>query len=135
MTAIIYLRKHAAELNIESNRIGVLGFSAGGSLAIHLSLSEQSETRPDFAGFIYSVFRPEEKNIVPPNAPPAFIACATDDKLASSTNSINLYNMWIKSNNSAELHIYARGGHGLRGSPDATSWIIRFQEWMVSQGF
>jgi acetyl esterase/lipase len=132
MNAMLYVRKHAADFKIDSNRVGVLGFSAGGGLAIYLSLNGPSVTRPNFAGFIYSAFG---KNEVPANAPPVFIACATDDVLASSTNSINLYNAWIAASNSAELHIYAKGGHGLRGSPEAKTWIIRFQEWLGLQGF
>jgi acetyl esterase/lipase len=80
--------------------------------------------------FFYSSYR---KNIISPNAPPAFIACAIDDILAASANSTNLYNAWIASKNSAELHIYSKGGHGLRGSAPASNWIQRFTEWIDVQ--
>jgi acetyl esterase/lipase len=133
--AMLYVRKHAADFKIDSNRVGVLGFSAGGGLAIYLTLNGPTVTRPNFAGFIYATFRPDGNNALPANAPPVFIACATDDILASSTNSVNLYNAWIAANNSAELHIYAKGGHGLRGSREASTWITRFQEWLGAQGY
>jgi len=45
-----------------------------------------------------------------------------------------LYNDWMNSKHSAELHLYTKGGHGLRGFP-AESWIIRFEEWLDVQGF
>jgi acetyl esterase/lipase len=133
-TAMKYVREHAAEYKIDESRIGVIGFSAGGSLAVRLSLNEKPEARPAFVAFIYSVFNPSAYPAVPPNAPPAFIACATDDVLAASTNSAALYNAWIASKNSAELHIYTKGGHGLRGSVAAKNWINRFIEWLDELG-
>lgn len=132
MTAITYVRNHAAEFKIDPSRVGIIGFSGGGSLAFNLSINEQLAARPNFSAFIYSVL---SQNVIPSNAPPAFIACATDDILAASTYSTNLYNSWIASGSSAELHVYAKGGHGLRGSPAANNWIIRFMEWLVTQGF
>ena len=134
MTAITYVRNHAAEFKIDPSRVGIIGFSGGGSLALSLSINEKSESRPNFSAFIYSVYRPNE-NTIPTNAPPAFIACATDDILAPSTNSTNLYNAWVASKNSVELHIYSKGGHGLRGSAESRNWITRFTEWLGAQGF
>ena len=134
-TAITYVRTHAAEFKIDPSRIGMIGFSAGGSLVLNLSINVKSETRPNFSAFIYSVYRPNDTNSIPPNSPPAFIACATDDILAAPTNSTNLYNAWIASKNSAELHIYSKGGHGLRRNAASNNWITRFKEWLDTQGF
>ena len=133
VAAIQYVRQHAAEYKIDEKKTGVIGFSAGGLLAINLSTNEKAALRPNFAGIIYSVFRHNE-HTVPLNAPPVFIACATDDVRAASTNSINLYGAWIASKSSAELHIYSKGGHGLRGSVESGNWIIRFTDWLDSQG-
>ena len=124
--AIRYVRAHANEYKIDSNKVGALGFSAGGGLVQYLSLEADSSARPNFSGFIYSVYR---QKVINSNAPPAFIACATDDVLAFSTNSTNLYNAWVAAKNSAELHVYKSGGHGLRGFP-ASSWIQRYIEWI-----
>ncbi|MEO7393410.1 MAG: alpha/beta hydrolase [Chitinophagaceae bacterium] len=132
--AIIYVRQHAAAYKIDSKKIGIIGFSAGGGLAIQLSLINNESTRPDFAGFIYSVFNAKESPPVPDSASPVFIACATDDILASPSNSINLYNAWLEKKRPAELHIYAKGGHGLRAG-NAGSWLNRFEEWLYVQGF
>ncbi len=130
LTAITYVRTHAAEFKIDPTRVGAVGFSGGASLVLNLSTNEQSGTRPDFSAFIYSVYRQKS---IPLKAPPAFIACATDDILAPSINSTNLYNAWVAAKNSAELHIYATGGHGLRTYPGNT-WILRYLDWLKLQG-
>ena len=133
-TAIKYLRSFAAELKIDPKRIGVIGFSAGGTLAINLSMSEQSETKPDFTGIINSTFNANERIAAPLNAPPAFIAAASDDKAAISSNSAALYHAWIASQNSAELYIHTKRGDRLQPSA-GNSWIERFMEWLRVKGF
>ena len=72
---------------------------------------------------------------------PLFIAAATDDQLALVSNSIGIFNDWLLANQSAELHLYAKGGsgvegmptHGLNGNP-ANTWVLRFLEWMEAMG-
>lgn len=132
-TAMQYVRKHAVEYNLHADRIGVIGFSAGGSLAISLSLNDRPEIKSDFSGFLYSTISTNDNINVPANAPPVFIACATDDVLASTSNSIHLYNAWLASKRPVELHIFAKGGHGLKGSAPASNWIHRFTEWLDVQ--
>jgi len=74
---------------------------------------------------------------VPADAPPIFIAVAGDDAFARSA-CIPLYNTWCEAGKSAELHIYAQGGHGFgmfkTGLP-TESWIERFGEWLKLNGF
>ena len=131
--AIEYVRQHAAEYKVDPKKVGIIGFSGGGALAITLSFNDKDELRPNFAAFIYTLFKPEY-NTVPINAPPVFIACATDDLFAPSSNSISLYNAWKASNIVAELHIYTKGGHGLMSAP-ANTWIFRFEEWLDTLGY
>lgn len=132
--AIYYVRQHAAEYKIDPNRVGIIGFSAGGSLARGMAYNYTPETRPDFAAVIYAGIGPEIKPMIPTDAPPLFIAGATDDKLVPVSYNINLYHLWVTANRSAEVHLYAKGGHGLWGIP-ASSWITRFEEWLSAQGF
>jgi acetyl esterase/lipase len=131
--AIWLIRKQAAKLGIKPNRIGIMGFSAGGMVTIGAALSTDPESRPDFAGAIYA---PWSGGTVPANAPPLFILAAADDKLASP-GSIMTYNEWKGAGRDAELHIYSKGGHGFgmqkKGLP-ADTWIERFGDWMQSQG-
>jgi acetyl esterase/lipase len=130
VAAMQYVRQNAAKYNIDQKKIGFIGFSSGAGLAMHVVTGEL-KARPDFAGFIYcGKLTPD----ISSDAPPAFIVSATDDALAAPTNSINLYNAWIEKKRPAELHLYAKGGHGLWGAP-ANTWIYRFEEWLEAQGF
>ncbi len=129
--AMRYVRQNTSKYNIDGNKIGFIGFSSGASLAMDVMTVEQKEARPNFVGFIYSG-RP--RTAIPADAPPAFIVSATDDVAARPSNSINLYNAWLENKRPAELHLYAKGGHGLWGAP-ANTWILRFEEWLQSQGF
>jgi hypothetical protein len=75
---------------------------------------------------------------VPKDAPPMFLAAASDDQLGLAGDSIGLYNQWTASHKSAELHMYAKGGHGFgmrkQGFP-SDAWIDRFGDWLDSQGW
>lgn len=131
--AVAYVRKHAQEFNIDTSRIGVMGFSAGGFLAANLAYNYTSAARPDFVAPIYCVITNIKDRSIKPDAPPLFIAAATDDALAPVINSIHLYTDWITAKKSAELHLYANGGHGMR-SKYAATWLDRFVEWLSVQG-
>jgi acetyl esterase/lipase len=133
--AMRYIRSVAGQYRISSKKVGVIGFSAGGSLALRLCKSTDAALRPDFAGLIYTVYRPAAGDTLPATVPPAFIACASDDALALPANSTALYNAWLGVKRPAELHIYAKGGHGLRGSKAATAWLNRLEEWMAEMGW
>ncbi|MGI8600630.1 MAG: alpha/beta hydrolase [Chitinophagaceae bacterium] len=132
--AIVSVRKHAAEYKIDANKIGIMGFSAGGFMVANVAYNFIPEARPDFIAPIYCVITSIENRIVKADAPPLFIAAATDDALAPVSNSVELYTDWMKAKKPAELHLYAKGGHGLRGTP-ASTWIDRFVEWLHVQGF
>jgi acetyl esterase/lipase len=134
LAAIRYIRSHAGDYRLDPKKIGILGFSVGGGMALRLCTSNERDTRPDFAGLIYTVYRPAAGDTLPATVPPAFIACASDDALAPPGNSTALYSAWLKARQPAELHIYAKGGHGLRGSAAAQGWLKRFEEWMREIG-
>jgi len=130
--AIRYVRLHAAEFKVDPKRIGVMGFSAGGAMAARVAYNFEPDARPDFVAPIYSVISGIKERAIKPDAPPLFIAAATDDSLAKVSNSVELYTDWMNAKRPVELHIYSRGGHGLRGSP-AENWISRFTDWLESQ--
>ena len=132
--AISYVRKHADDFKIDTTRVGLMGFSAGGALVANVAYNFIPEAKPDFIAPIYSVVSTIERSKVRSDAPPLFIAAATDDALAPISNSLTLYNDWMNAKLSVELHIYAKGGHGLFGLP-AASWLHRFTEWLDAQGF
>jgi acetyl esterase/lipase len=134
--AIRLVRSHAAEWGIARDRIGIVGFSAGGYIAADLALRHDAETRPNFAAPIYGAM-PSDMT-VPADAPPVFLAHADDDRTVPTIDtSIRLYTAWKKAGIPVELHIYLRGGHGFgmvkKGLP-TDSWIDRFHDWMELEG-
>jgi acetyl esterase/lipase len=109
--AMRVIRAHASEWGIAPDRVGVIGFSAGGQLAAALALEHDAAVRPNFAAPMYPA-TPDE--IAPgPDAPPLFIVQADDDKtVPPDKHSVRLYLAWKSAGRPAELHIYSRGGHG-----------------------
>jgi acetyl esterase/lipase len=133
--AVRVVRERAAEWGIASDRIGMMGFSAGGSVTENTARLHDLSSRPDFAAVIYGADLAEPVP-VPADAPPLFVLCADDDEMAVSV-SVQLYSEWRAAGRPVELHIYAQGGHGFgmrqQGLPSDT-WIDRLADWMRVQG-
>jgi acetyl esterase/lipase len=150
--ALGLVRSHAAEWGIDSNRIGVLGFSAGGHLAATLSNNFAERTypkvddadaascRPDFTVLIYPAYltiKEENDKIAPElhitsSTPPTFIAMAEDDPIRVET--ALFYGLALRQAKVPfELPVYPTGGHGygLRPSKNlVTTWPQRAADWM-----
>jgi acetyl esterase/lipase len=137
LAAMAYVRKHAADWGLAPDRIGIIGFSAGGTVAAAVTLHYTPESRPAFAALIYAAAAAMKDMPVPADAPPLFLAAATDDRLGLAPDTIQLYNQWTAAHKSAELHMYDRGGHGFgmskQGFP-SDHWIERFGEWLDVRG-
>jgi acetyl esterase/lipase len=134
--AIRLVRARSAEWHIAPNRIGIMGFSAGGYVTAAVALQHDPASRPDFAAPIYGAM-PDDFS-VPKDAAPLFLAHADDDKTVPPVKtSVRLYTAWKEAQVPAELHIYLHGGHGFgmrkKGLPVDT-WIDRFREWLDNQG-
>jgi acetyl esterase/lipase len=145
--AIRVVRSRAKDWNIDPARVGVLGFSAGGEVAVLSGtrfdngkpdaedVVERESSRPAFQALLYAA---APKDVVfPKDTPPTFICLAWDDKpkLAIVADELpKLREAGIPS----ELHIYAQGGHafGMHDRPlPVTGWPLRFYEWLGNQGF
>ncbi len=135
--AIAYVRAHAAEYGISPSRVGIMGFSAGGTIAAATAFGYTPENKnPDFVAPVYAYFPTEMQVNVPQEAPPRFLAAASADQ--SSISGVELYDTWIKTKHSAELHIFSKGGHGFGMKTqglESDTWTDRFMEWMDQQGF
>jgi acetyl esterase/lipase len=133
--AVKVVRERAAEWGIKPDRIGIMGFSAGGVVTTSAATEYDAESRPNFAAPIYGPLLRSVK--VPADAPPLFIACASDDALVPPAESTRLFSEWKAAGKSVELHIYAKGGHGFgmrkQGLP-SDGWIDRFGDWLGQQG-
>lgn len=158
--AIGLVRLHAEEWGIKPDRVGILGFSAGGHLTVMATLHPNERTypidpaldvedaTPDFSIPVYPAYLVKSKEEtfelkpeiqVTDKAPPICLIHAHDDKgLTSASGSALLYLEYKKLNLPAELHIYAKGGHGFgmkqTGLP-AAEWLVRAGEWMRSMGW
>lgn len=135
--AIAWVRKHAVAYNVSPDRVGVMGFSAGGTLASSTLFNYTKENRPDFAAPVYPYFPAEMQGSLPADAPPLFIVTATNDGLGLAPHSVDLYKKWLDGKRDAELHMYARGDHGFgmrKQNLPTDGWIERFSEWLDVQG-
>src|SRR6266446_1738908 len=120
--AIRLVRSRAQEWGVNPARVGVMGFSAGGELAALAAMRfdegkaaasdpvERQGSKPDFQALIY----PGNSKIIAPTkaSPPAFLACAYDDRLDISEGLANVHLKFKQAGVPAELHIYSTGGHG-----------------------
>jgi acetyl esterase/lipase len=133
--ALRVVRKQARRWGIAPDRLGIMGFSAGGVVAAGAATEYDAASRPSFAAPIYAEWNARP---LPADVPPLFLAAAGDDELVDVQNSLSLYSAWQAAGRRAELHLYAQGGHGFgmnrQGLP-SDGWIDRFWEWLQAEGF
>lgn len=124
--------KRAKEWGVDTDRIGMIGFSAGAGLTMHATLNSKI-MHLAFIGPIYGGMGPVK---VPENAPPMFNAIATDDFLFNGQ--FGVIDSWFKAGIPVEFHLYQNGGHGFGlGNPNRTSnrWFDAFIHWLDVNGF
>ena len=154
--AVSLVRAHAAKWGLDPARIGILGFSAGGTTAAYTSLlledrrypaldaTDKISCRPDFTLLIYTGGFVERFPAAMTDtvtfskaAPPMFLVHAFDDNVAVQ-NTLHIATELKKVGGSAELHVYDAGGHGygLRyvESQPVTTWPARAAEWLARRG-
>lgn len=138
LEAIQYLRKNFSEFNINPERIGMMGFSAGGTVTAGVTYQGKGDSSPDFVAPVYAYIPPFLRDAAAPeNAPPMFVVAASDDQLGLAPHSVALYTRWLDAKKPAEIHLYAQGGHGFgmrTQNLPSDAWIERFGEWMETQG-
>ncbi len=130
--AVRLLRQRAGEFGIVPNRIGMIGFSAGGGVLLS-AVYGPADGRPDFAAPVYAA---GASSLPPPaGAPPLFIAVAADDKSVGYQGSIDLFGAWIKAGIPAELHVFQTGQHGFgKKGGGADHYLDRLEEWLKVNG-
>lgn len=148
--AIQYVRSHAAEYGIDPNRIGMMGFSAGGEIVNYVAFGDdaanpkaadpvdKASSRPNFIVQIYPgpLYVPGN---VPHDAPPAFMAAASDDPCCAVP--IILYlQQYQAAKVPIEVHIFSKGGHGFNMGHRSKSkaiynWSARLADWLSDSGY
>lgn len=130
--AIAIIRSKASTWNIKT--LGVMGFSAGGQLAVNAAYAEESVPHPDFIVGVYAAaFAPLPTTT---HLPPAFLAVANDDHFGTDW-SLNIYKAWRAANTPVEMHVYGQGNHGFamrKTSIPADHWPEHLLIWMKSMG-
>ncbi|MEM1122375.1 MAG: alpha/beta hydrolase [Bacteroidota bacterium] len=137
LNAIQYVRENAKEYQLDPNKIGIMGFSAGGSVAMGATFNYDEADKPNFVIPVYAWMDIIPMSPVPADAPPIFVVCASDDPLNLAPASVNIYSAWLAAKKSAELHMFAKGGHGFgmrTQNLPSDQWIERLGEWMLDQG-
>lgn len=163
--AMAIVLAHAAQWNIDTARIGLMGLSAGGHLAAMGSIPGNLEHKPAFTMLIYPVisFRDsltsrrsktrrtllgadpaeQEKLAFSPelhigkNTPPAFIVQAEDDSTSMVGNSLSYYQGLVANKVPGQLLIYEKGGHGfaLHNKAEGEDWMPSAIKWLALNGF
>ncbi len=128
--ALKLVKSRASEWGLDPAKIGLMGFSAGGAIALQAATGP-ADLRPAFVAPIYAGGM--NGITVPPDAPPAFFAAADDDPLTPN-GTIPAYLGWNKVKRPATVHIFARGGHGFgirKINQPSDLWPERFREWLL----
>jgi acetyl esterase/lipase len=152
--AVSLVRSKASDYGLDPQRIGILGFSAGGNLAAGVCLRygerpyekldaiDDISCRPDFGVLVYTAYLVDNDGKLKPeyqptsDSPPMFFAHALDDRITPDS-SIALTRALKAVGVKAELHVYDSGGHGfgLRKSEfPVHTWPARCGEWLAHRG-
>lgn len=130
--AFALVRSRADEWNVDPDRVGMIGFSAGAMLTMTTALTD-AEANPAFLGDIYGPLSAVE---VPADAPPLFVALAADDPLFPDTD-FGLIQSWRAAHRPVEFHYYEQGGHGFgmyQKETTSTGWFEAFVSWLDMHG-
>jgi acetyl esterase/lipase len=133
--AIKVVRQHAAEWHIKPNRVGMIGFSAGGMVASAAALQADSGLRPNFAAMIYGAPFGAMPTI-PRHLPPIFLAWARDDNVALQPI-LHFRDALLAAGIKPEIHEFKAGGHGFgmkKQGTESDTWVELFYQWLKRQG-
>jgi acetyl esterase/lipase len=155
--AVSLVRSHAREWGLDPQQIGIIGFSAGGHLAIATATSFEKRSytpvddidkiscRPDFAVLVYPGYlKAKNKDElapglhIPAGTPPVFLVHGGSDIISPPEHSVVLYLALQHAGIPAELHVYATAAHdfGVRPSDHPCStWTAACARWLQHQGF
>jgi len=133
--AVRYVRGHAGELGVKRDRIGMMGFSAGGAVTMWTVIGGKPASRPDFVVAMYPGLVGDPLT-VPAKAPPLLAMVAEDDPLVRNEAG-RLVDAWKTAGDDATLVAFAKGGHGFgiqKSGKPSDDWTDRAQSWFAAKG-
>lgn len=136
IAAMKYVRSNATKYGINPDRIGFMGFSAGGSVTMSVVLSAPQGWKPNFIAPVYYYADAVLGNDMPKGSMPAFISVAADDGLGLDVHSVKLYEKWKAAKQPVELHVYENGEHGYgmrKQGKSSDNWTNNFEHWLRSR--
>jgi endo-1,4-beta-xylanase len=147
--ALRLVRSRASEWGVDAARVGIIGFSAGGEVALLAATRgadaksdatdpiERQSAHANFYGLIYPGGLPRTDIVVAKDTPPVFLTAGYGDRQNISEGLAEFYLKTRRAGASAELHMYAGAGHGfgVRASNKGPhgAWIARFTEWLAER--
>jgi len=138
LAAVTYVRTNANKMNLNPNKIGFMGFSAGGAVTMGVTFNYTEANKPNFIVPVYPWMTVIGEYTVPQDAPPMLVICASDDPLGLAKPSTDLYSAWLTNGKNTGMHMYSKGGHGFGMKAQnlpSDNWIARFYEWALTEGF
>lgn len=131
--AMRLVRQNAVEWRINPDKVGMMGLSAGGGVAVGAVIADAPGTAPNF---LVSLYGPSLQDVVvPADAPPLFIAVGADHQPVAN-GLMALHSVWKDAGRSSELHIYDGVRQGLGawgGDAPVERWPDRLQEWLIAK--
>jgi dienelactone hydrolase len=130
--AIEYVRENAAKWKIDPDKIGIMGFSAGGMLSLEVAFNHTKKSKPDFIGIIYGSMG---FSGVPDDPMPMFMASSQNEATGGAAA---LYESWCNAKLPAEIHSFvdSRHGFGYRKNGDSVNiWIELYYNFLKKTGF
>ncbi|EDY83061.1 hypothetical protein VDG1235_2685 [Verrucomicrobiia bacterium DG1235] len=138
LQAMRYIRQNANRWQIDPNKLGLMGFSAGGHLLLNTVSHADASAKPNFLVVMYPVTRGIDlETAFPANASPTIVFGASDDTTTPPANAISVYQSVLSAGHPTELHLYETGGHGFglglyRGP--VIDWTDRCEVWFEKRG-
>ena len=137
LNAIAHVRENALKYQISPDKIGIMGFSAGGAVTMEATYKSSEKNRPNFIAPIYPWMKIVDDQEPPAYGPPIFIVCTTEDALKLAIPSAEIYTDWAEKNYISELHLYHHGKHGFgmrKTNYPVDNWFDNMVDWIDAIG-
>ena len=137
LNAIAHVRENTLKYEISPDKIGIMGFSAGGAVTMEATYKSSEKNRPNFIAPIYPWMKIVDDQEPPAYGPPIFIVCTTEDALKLAIPSAEIYTDWAEKNYISELHLYHHGKHGFgmrKTNYPVDNWFDNMVDWIDAIG-